>query len=278
MRNLVAFIWKYHFFFLFLLLEIIAFSWVFRNNKYQRAKFVNSSNLISGNLYEYYNGVSDYLYLKEKNKKLADENARLHNALITSYMKVPYREIRVNDTLYRQQYEFVAAKVVNNSTTSENNYLTLNIGSRMGIKPDMAVISSEGIVGIVKDVSENFCSVMSLLHKKVNVNVKIKRDGSFGPLSWTDEDDYRTATLKDIPVHLKILKGDTIVTSAYSATFPENVAVGIVESYSRRPGQFFYTVKVRLSTDFKKLQYVYVVKNLMKEEQKALEEKSQYDR
>jgi rod shape-determining protein MreC len=129
----------------------------------------------------------------------------------------------------------------------------------------------------VKDVSENFCVVMSLLHSKTTISVAIKKDGSYGPLSW-DGKDYAYATLNDIPTHVRLKKGDTIVTSAYSTTFPENIMVGTVESFERESGKYFFTVKVRLSTDFKKITHVYIVNNMMKEEQENLEKSSTKDK
>jgi rod shape-determining protein MreC len=141
----------------------------------------------------------------------------------------------------------------------------------------MAVITSTGIIGQVKEVSENFCSVMSLLHSKSTISSKIKKDGSYGPLSW-DGEDFRYATLNDIPTHVLLKRGDTIVTSAYSLTFPENLLIGTVESFEKESGKYFYTIKVKLLTDFKRLTYVYIVKNVQKDEQETLEMKSQIDK
>ena len=157
-----------------------------------------------------------------------------------------------------------------------NNYLTLNKGEKDGIQNDMAVITSTGIVGQVKDVSDNFCTVMSVLHSKVTISSKIKKDGSYGPLTW-DGVDFRYATLTDIPTHVRLAKGDTIVTTAFSRTFPENILIGTVESFERPSGKYFYTIKVKLSTDFKKLTYVYIVKNIHKAEQEELETRSETD-
>jgi rod shape-determining protein MreC len=164
--------------------------------------------------------------------------------------------------------------VVNNSTNRRNNFITLDKGSKQGVQINMAVITSTGVVGQVKDVSENFCTVMSMLHSRTTISSKLKKDGSYGPLTW-DGKDYSNATLSDIPTHVRLTKGDTIVTSAYSLTFPENIMIGTVESYERESGKYFYTVKVKLSTDFKKLTYVYIVNNMFKEEQEALEKKSE---
>lgn len=274
MRNLVVFIWRNNFFFLFLLLEAVCFYFLVQSNSYQKAGFINSANRVAGSVYQANANVREYLHLKEWNEQLNRENAELHNQSTASYMKVPVGEYKVTDTIYRQQYVYTHAKVVNNSTSNQNNYLTLNKGSKQGIKRDMAVITSNGIVGVVKDVSDNFSSVMSVLHRDMRISSKLVRDGSYGPLSW-DGRDYRYAQLNDIPTHAKMNPGDSVVTSAYSVTFPEGIMVGRVESYERATGSPFYTVKVRLSVDFKKLNYVYVVNNILKMEQDSLEKASQ---
>ncbi len=152
--------------------------------------------------------------------------------------------------------------------------MTLNIGSAQGITHDMAIITTDGIVGIVKDVSENFSSAMSILHKDVRVNCQLKKDGIFGPLIW-DGSDYRFSNLTDIPTHAKIKKGDTVITSSLSGIFPEGILVGFVESFEQKANESFYSVKVRLSADFKKINHVSVIKNNYKAERDSLELKSQ---
>lgn len=189
-------------------------------------------------------------------------------------MALPQMQYLRKDTLYKQQYTYVSAKVVNTSINRRNNYITINIGKSQGITNDMAVMNSSGAVGIVKDVSENFASVMSLLHKDTRVNCQLKRDGSYGPLLW-DGDDYRYCILKDIPTHAKMKKGDTVITSELSGIFPEGINVGTIEGYERRHNEPFYTVKVRLITDFKKLNYVFVIKNKFKQEKDSIEKISQ---
>jgi rod shape-determining protein MreC len=277
MRNLVLFIWKHSFFFLFLLLEVFCIYMVVQNNYYQKASFINSSNVLSANILQTSTNVEQYFYLKNENENLAKENAELRSQILSSFDMTVNKEYTVNDTTYHQKYVYTSAKVVNISTNRRNNYLTLNKGYKHGIQNNMAVITSTGVVGQVKDVSENFCTVMSLLHSKTTINSKIKKDGSYGPLTW-DGSDFQYATLNDIPTHVRLAKGDTIVTSAYSRTFPENILVGTVDSYEREAGKYFYTIKVKLSTDFKKLTYVYIVKNIHKDEQEELENRSETEK
>lgn len=274
MRNLVEFIAKNYFFFLFLLLETFCIYILVQNNKFQRASFVNSSSQISASVLSTSENIQHYFYLKTENERLAKENAELLSHDLLSFSKLVNGEYQVNDTVYKQKYTYTTATVVNNSTNRRNNYLTLDKGSKHGITNKMGVTSSSGVVGIVENVSENFCTVKSLLHSNTIINSKLKKDGSFGPLSW-DGVSFEFATLNDIPTHVRLFKGDTVVTSQYTKMFPENILIGTVESYYRESTKPFYTVIVKLSTDFKKLSHVYIVENKLRAEQEELEKKTE---
>ena len=275
MRNLILFLTRNSYFILFLFLESLALFLVFQNNHFQRAHFLNSSNAIAGNIYKSYSGVTEYFGLKKENRKLAEENVALRNQLRESFSKEFKQPMFVQDSLHNKQYLFLSAKVVNNSTNRPDNYITLNIGSKAGVKSGDAVIASDGVVGIVRDVSDNFSSVMSALNEKSAVSVVIKKFNEPSILKWNGiDEDY--ALLERVPSHLELLKGDTITTSP-SSTFPEGIMVGYVESYEKIAGNTFYNVTIKLSTDFSQLRYVTVVKNLLREEQTNLEKTTQHD-
>lgn len=276
MRNLFAFIWRNYEYFLFLILEVGCFFLLFQNNNFHKASYVTSANRVTGQVYKGMSEVGQYFRLRNANEALATENASLHNMLRDSYMDLKVRDSLIKDSVLKQQYHYISARVINNSVNRRNNYLTLDRGRLQGIKPESAVICSNGIVGIVKDVSDNFSSVLSLLHKDARISVKIKHTNFYGSLVW-EGGDYRTATLNDIPVNVELSKGDTIQTNAYSVLFPEGVMAGVIESFELKPGKNFYVIKVRLSTDFKNISYVYVIDNLLKGEQLKLESNSQHD-
>lgn len=255
-------------------MEFVCFYLMYRNSGYQGSSIFNSANKLSASVYQTAAGIREYLLLKDENKRLAYENARLYNMLKNGYMAVPLSTYTKKDTLYKQQYTYMSAKTVNSSINKRSNYITLNAGSNQGITRDMAVINSDGVVGFVKDVSANFSSVMSLLHKDVRVNCQLKVDGTYGPLVW-DGRDYQYCQLKDIPVHARIKKGDIVETSERSGIFPEGIMVGTVESFEQKSGDPFLTVQVKLATDFKKLDYVFIIKNKFKVERDSLEAASQ---
>lgn len=274
MKTLLNFIYRNNFFFVFLLLEFVCVFILIKNNGYQGSSLLNSSNAVSAKIYGVQASAKEYLLLKDENERLAAQNSYLLNRMQLGYAALPLKVYTKHDTLYRQDYEFMNGKVINSSVTKRNNYLTLNIGSELGVTRDMAVISSNGIIGIVKDVSRNFSSVMSILHKDVRVYCQLKKDGVYGPLIW-DGSDYRYSNLINIPTYSKIQKGDTVITSPLSGIFPEGLLVGFVESFERRQNESFYTVKVRLSADFKKVNHISVIRYNKKAERDSLELKSQ---
>lgn len=270
MRNLIRFLSNNSFVFIFLFLEFIAFVLLVQNNNYQNSKVFNSSNFLIGNMYSTVNNINDYFNLKEVNAELAEQNARLQTQSITSFTKIFGRTVEIRDTAYAQKYVYTSAKVINSSTNKRTNYITLDKGGINGIEAGMGVISARGIIGTVKNVSDNFCSVMSVLHEKNAVSAKIKRTGYIGSLVW-ELGNYREAKLKDIPNHVQLKKGDVIITSGYSLVYPEGILIGTVKDFDLPEGNNFYNITVEFSADYKKLSHVFIVKNKQKEEQEQLE-------
>ena len=277
MRSLLRYLLKNYAFLLFLSLEVFSFILIFNFNSYQKAQYLNSSNQVTGTVYNTYNAVESYFSLGSVNRKLAGENARL-KSLISDlpYIRVtPYSVVmkaEVTDSVYR----FNSARVINNSVDKQNNYITLNKGRKHGIKPDQGIVNSEGIVGVITNVSESYSLGFSVLNKRWGASAKLKKSGTFGPLSW-DGKDSRFANLTGIPFHVELEVGDTVVTSSYSSVFPEAVMIGIIHSFEKPAGENYYNISVKLSVNFRALSYVDVVENLKKDEIKALESKKADD-
>ncbi len=273
MRNLIRFIDRYSFFFLFLLFEVFAFYLLFKNNHYQQSSFLNSTNSFTGNVYSKYSDFTAYLDLRQINEQLAEQNSNLLENQLNAHHKLFGENIIVNDTIYERQYHYASGRVINNSTNKQNNYLTLDIGKRNGVKPGMGVISPSGIVGVVKNVSKHYSSVLSVLHSNSKISVKLKNSAYFGSVQW-DGADYQEGILKDIPNHVSIALGDTIVTSGYSATFPVDLTTGIISRIEKPEGENFYDLRISFSNDFKNLSRVFIVKNNFKTEKEQLEEET----
>ncbi|MBN1598892.1 MAG: rod shape-determining protein MreC [Bacteroidales bacterium] len=273
MKSLLRFLIRYHSTILFLVLEIIAFILIARFNSFHNAKIYSAKNRVLGNITSMYRDFSQYLRLIDENKALRKENIRLYNLLPANY----YNPVSHYDTviLGEKKYEFIGAVVINNSTNKQYNYITINKGRKHGIEPEMGVICNDGIVGVVKETTENFSTIVSLLNRDFFPNAMIKRNGFFGYIEWLGR-RYNKVVLKEIPLHAEILIGDTITTSGYSGIFPEGILIGVVEKFEAEQG-IFYKVYVNLSTNFKRLSNVVVVNNRMREEQLKVEQSTEHD-
>lgn len=276
MRSLLNFIVKYHYFILFVLIECFSILLVVQYNNYHRASFLNSSSSVAGKVYSSFHSVFQYVDLKTANQELNEKLVSYRNQSKTSFKDNQVRIVEVLDSVYIQQYQFIEAQVINNSINKQNNYITLNVGRNQGVLKEMAVISTQGAVGVVKDVSDNFASVVSILNQNLNISAMVKHSGYFGSLNWTGA-DYQHAHMGDLPNHITVNIGDTIITSGYSTMFPKGEFIGVVDKVYESKGSDFMNLSVNLAVDFKNLSHVMVVKNLLKEEQINLENKTTHD-
>jgi rod shape-determining protein MreC len=273
-NRLINLLKKYDYVVVFLLLVVVSAVLMSRTSYYQGSKLVAWSNAVAGGWYQGVHSVGGYFDLKGENDRLAAENAQLKAQLESSYISYTDSVFTVNDTTYRQRYEYTEARVIKNSWSQQNNFIMINKGSAHGIKVDQAVISPEGIVGVVMSVSKNFATIMPVLHSDSRNSVKVKRTGISGSLVW-DGMDYRYAQVVDVPATHQFEDNDTIVTSGLANDFPEGVLVGYVVEAEPLSGSGFYRVKIRLATDFNKLDHVYIINNRFREEQEELMEQTE---
>ena len=271
MKEIIKLILKYHFTIIFILLEVLSFSLIVLHNNYQRTVFSGYTASFFGTISSVVTRVDDYFYLKVTNEKLVAENTELRNEI--EKLKLLNR-ISNADTLWAPtdsadvDYVYKTAEMINSSFNKTKNYIVIDKGATEGIKPEMAVCSREGGVGIIEKVSNRYARVLPLINTNLRISAKIKKNGYYGSLQW-DGDDYRYSYLNDIPFHVDTEVGDTIVTSGFSSIFPEGEMIGFVESVNKETANFL-TIKVKLATDFKRISDVYIIANTRKEEQQAL--------
>lgn len=271
MRNLWVFINRYGTFFLFILFFGGSIVLVVRNNTFQRASAINSSNQVIGSIYQQVDYLKGYLSLNETNLTLARENAALRALLKSSNYDDKVISDIARDSTQLPEYSYIQARVINNSVNQKNNYITVNRGSRHGVKKGMGVISSKGIVGIVLNVSENFSTIQSLLHSDTKISASLAKSQAFGSLIWgTQSYDPQKALLRDIPNHVKVEKNEQVVTSGFSL-FPPGIVIGTVLETGISSGSSFLDISVLLSNDFSTLRYVYIIVDQYSAEKKALE-------
>ncbi len=277
MRNVFLFIRKFANFFFFLVLQIIALSFLFRFNHYHEAVFQDVAGDLTGSIDKRYNNVEYYFKLKKVNDQLAAENARLNGLLSTNFELPGTGNRTVADTVLSdslrqiRKYDWLGAKVVGGTTSTQTNYLTIHRGRKQNVSPNMGVVSPQGIVGTVVNVSDNYSIVMTMLHRQYRVVVKLKKTGERGTVEW-DGISPTYVTLKDIPKSARVQVGDSVLTSPTSSLFPGNVMVGIIKEIQDDKSTNFYTLKLTPATDFFNVEYVYVIGNLQLMEQKRLED------
>lgn len=272
MYRLIQLLHSYRAFLLLLFIEIVCIWLLVRNNPYHSASYFHTSNTIIGTIYKTRSNISQYFGLPEINEQLANDNAKLRELL--SQSQVPIIVDTKQDSLELSNidynYEYLSAKIINNSTNLMHNFITLNKGRANGVEPGMGVISALGIVGKVMSVSENFSTVSSLLNTDVFGSAYLKRNNTFCSINWDGRDILKTKLLF-VPRHIGLEKGDSVVTSGYNSIFPKNILIGFIDEFSLTTNSSFYEIEVNLSNDFSNLTYVYVIKNPFKEERIDLE-------
>jgi len=270
MERLINFIYEYRAFLTFLLLELSCGWLVVENNQYQSTKYFNSSNRLAANILGFSQGVREYFSLRTINEELAQENAELRTDLEMMRQVSDNYNPDANDSAKTDQFVYVSAKVIANSTNLYKNFITINRGSADGILSGMAAISNDGAVGKVKSVSENYSVLISLLNVDEQISCVIKRTNHFGSVRW-DGLQMRYSNLLFIPRHAMPVVGDSVVTSGYNAVFPEGIMVGIIREANLKNEANFWDIRIELSQDFGRLSFVEVIKSRLKNEKDSLE-------
>jgi rod shape-determining protein MreC len=276
-RNVFLFIRRHFNFLFFLVLQIIALSFLFRFNKFHEAAFLNVSTEITGRINERYNNVEYYFQLKKTNEALVRENLALRQQLKGNFeapdsiRRLIHDTVKVDTGRSVRKFMLYEAKVVGNTISLQANYLTIHRGFAEGVHPNMGVTGPQGIVGSVINVSQNFAVVQSMLNIQFSEVAKLKNSGETGKIIW-DGRNPLYVTLKNIPKNVKVEVGDSVVTTQISSLFPANLLIGTIAEIVPDASSNFYTLKVRTATSFSTIEYVYVIDNLQYDEQKRLED------
>jgi rod shape-determining protein MreC len=268
MQQIVNFILKNSNRLLFLLLLVISLSLTIQSHSYHKSKMISSANFFTGGIYEKVNNIDEYFSLRAQNDELALENARLKSLLFNQKdtTKLP----KIDSIKGVKKTDIIVSKVIRNSYSAFENYLTINSGSSSGIKPNMGVINSVGIIGIVDNTSKDYATIISILNVKSQINAKIKKSNHFGSLVWNAK-STGFVQLIDVPRLAGVRKGDTIVTGGQSIIFPENIGIGTIDKVYIDNVTNYYTLDIKLFNDMTNLGHVYIIKNKDAEEISNLE-------
>lgn len=269
MRNLLNFLTRFHNLIIFLILEGIGLYLISTGNSYQNSRLLNIVRGMTRGIEQKIYNTSSYLSLHDINERLAEENVALKNRMAQMVRSQSTVFSSVSDSIFNQQFQHTSAEVIENSINKQKNFFTINKGTQQGIKVDMAVISPDGVAGVIVGCSKNYSVAMSVLNLDFKLSARIRSNGYYGSLNW-DGHDYRYAILSEIPQHVNVSVGDTIEATGFSAIFPEGSMIGTVSDYKKSGGDF-YKIHVSIMTDFKKLHFVDVIGNMKKKEQLELE-------
>ncbi len=272
MQQILNFMFKNSSKLLFLLLLGFSLILTIEAHSYHRSKIVSSANFLTGGVYEKMNSISEYFNLKGQNEELAKENARL-KALLFNVQDSSKVRPEIDSIKGISKTNIIVSKVIHNSYNVHENILTLNSGSADGVKPDMGVINSAGVVGIVDKTSKNYSTVISILNTRSAINAKIKKSNHFGSLVW-DGENTGYVQLIDVPRLASVRKGDTIVTGGQSVIFPENIGIGTIDKVYTDDQTHYYTLSVKLFNDMTNLGHVYILKSKDRDEVIQLEKAS----
>lgn len=272
MQQIIYFFIRNKNFLLFCVLFSLSFFFTLQSHSFHKNKFVHSANFISGNLFSLKSNITGYFFLKQENKKLVEENSRLHTLVENSENTITSPEDE--SYLTESSFHFFSARIINNNYSKTKNHLTINISENDSIKMDMGVISSKGIVGIVNNVSSNFATVQSILNTQSQINAKLKKSNHFGSLVW-DGKNPNITQLIEIPRLAPIVEGDTIVTGGKSTIFPEGIPIGFIKDFTPTQDQNSYILNIQLFNDMTQLEAVYIIKNNNKEEILQLEKETE---
>jgi rod shape-determining protein MreC len=257
MQTLIKILLRYSNFLVFIALEVAAFMLISWNNAYPRSSFLSTANDFVAWQHAQISNIRGYFSLRSQNEQLAEENAALRNYICS-----------MDSAKNADSYHYSDAKVVQMTTDELHNYLTINRGSKDGIQRGQGVRNEEGVVGIIRTVGPNYSVVLPVINTHTNLSCRFAKNDYIGTLQW-DGKDSRFAQLADVAAHMVVNPGDTIITSGLRPVFPEGIPVGIVENSVLYEGESYYSIRVRLHTNFKRLKYVEVVQNA---DQNELEE------
>lgn len=273
MRNLLYLIFRFSAFLAFLVLEVICFYLIVNYNKSQGEIWAHSSNLLVGNISTRSQRVEDFFVLNQKNDSLLQENAKLLETILNFRMTSQNNAFQDFEKTLQDStldYQLIPANIISKTVHLRNNYLTLSKGKKDGLKVGMGVIGKNGVIGIIKSISNDFATVLMILNSQSRTSVKVLNKEYHGNLIW-ESSDPRRMNLKDVPRHANISKGDTIVTSGYSISYPAMIPVGIIDEINVVKGSNSYNIDVNLDYDLSNISYAYVVEFLKKEEKELIE-------
>ncbi|MBI2257992.1 MAG: rod shape-determining protein MreC [Flavobacteriia bacterium] len=277
MREFLAFIKRFQIFLFFVLLQGISLSFYFSNVNFPKSQYLTSASNINGWLFSWEKYFTSLFDLGNQNRQLQKEYAHLKEKNPVSFHQINRQYYKIEDTLYKQRYNYISGEIIQSGWAKRNNYFTINVGKKQGVKRGMGVFSTKGVVGVVSIAGTHFSVVKSLLTENINLDVMNIKTGAFGILKW-DGKHPRFGTIYGVSNDIKLKKWSEIVTRGESGIFPKGLKVGKIAKIKAIEGKPLWEIKVLFSEDFRTTQYVFVIKHLMQNELEELIRKIPQDK
>ena len=273
MRNFLAFLRQFRVILFLALLQGIALTWYFTFLQYPRSQYLTSANAVSGTMYKWQHEITEFVHLKQNNDWLQKKVARLEAKQVKNLLKIDRENVKINDTLYKVQYVYTPAEIIRSTHTMRNNYFTINIGAEQGVEVGMGVFGVNGVVGTIHNVSDHMATVKTCLTENINIAAMIEESGEHGFLKW-DGKNARKGSLTGISNDRKVKKWSNVITRGSAGTFPRGLPIGKVQKTKAIEGKPLWDVTVLFAEDYRRIQRVFVIKNLLRDEQLDLEAKN----
>jgi rod shape-determining protein MreC len=215
------------------------------------------------------NGWHNYADLRDvrkQNKTLQDEVARLQMEQVR--LRQDADQARRLQTLleFKERYisRTVAAQIIGSSGTEQSRVVIIDKGSHEGIKPDMAVITPDGIVGKIKEVFPLSSQVLLINDHDSGAGVILERSRLHGIVKGTSTGELQITG--DITADEKIEAGDHVITSGGDRIYPKGFSVGtVINAVSDRDNEPFLVIKIKPAADLMRLEEVLVVTQIREE-------------
>lgn len=272
MQKILLFLYRHLNLWIFLILETSSILLLVNHNKFQQSVAFRAGTTVSAWCYGITSSVSQYFGLNKQNAMLARQNAELmnQNALLQQQLNLIADSITA-DLQTPADIRYIKSRVVYNSIYRIRNYIIIDRGANHGITPDMGVVSASGVVGVVERVSSNYAIVLPLINPEQHISAKIRSTNQLGAISWKGYDPY-VIQMDEVPAHVSVSEGDTIVTTGFSTIFPEGEMIGTVKKASLPDNARFWQIDITPAVDFSRIDYVTVSAYIRKSEYNTMQQ------
>jgi rod shape-determining protein MreC len=179
------------------------------------------------------------------------ENSQLREAVLENF-----RLRQMLDYRARVPFQFRASRVIAKDRDKTPLSVEIDVGKEDGMRPNMAVVAPEGLVGKLYKVGRHTSTLQLMVDRNFSVSARVQRSRVLGIVTWSE---LRGLELTAVPRHSDVRVGDVVVTSDYSALFPTGIRIGVVTRVAEEETTLFMRVSLMPDVDFSRLEDVFVI-------------------